>query len=180
MYIYIYQNTGLYMQHVVIPIKICFGGSLAGFFWRLCDRHKTEHTYEHAHITPLETGMPGVSILCPVSHMPSCRTSRFACVGFQLLCRARRVVSQRLVSRVSRHGKPSGISLMQQQSGRTLHAASGQIVLSAVTAVSALSGQNAMSAVSCQPCLVHAPVHRVVFWREVRFRPVSCRTAAFL
>ena len=45
--------------------------------------------------------------------------------------------------------------------------------MSAVTAVSAVSGQNAVSAVSRQPCFVHALVHRVVFWREVQFRPVS-------
>ena len=134
-------------------------------------------------------GMPRVSTLSTVSHMPSCRTCRFDRVGFQSPCRARRVVSQRRVSHVSHvscvscvscHGKPSGINPMQKQSGRTWHAPSRQIVVSAVTAVSAVSGQNAVSAESCQPCLVHALVHRVVFWQEVRFRPMSCRTAAFL
>ena len=69
------------------------------------------------------TGVPRVSIVSSVSHMPSCHTSRFARVGFQLPCRARRVVSQRRVSRVGRvsrvsrvgrHGKPSRINLEQK------------------------------------------------------------------
>ena len=69
----------------------------------------------------LSAGIPRVSIVSVVSHMPSCRTSRFARVGFQLPCRARRVVSQRRVScvsrisrvsRVSRRGNPPGINLI--------------------------------------------------------------------
>ena len=99
------------------------------------------------------SGMLRVSIVSTVSNMPSCRTSRFARDGFQLPCRARRVVSQRCVSRVShvsrvsRHGEPAGIDLMQKHSGRTWHAVSGQVVVSAVSSMSAVSGQT-----PCQPC----------------------------
>ena len=134
----------------------------------------------------LYTAKHRVRIVSRVSHMPSCRIYRFIRVRLQLPCRVRRVVSQHRVSRVShvsrvsRHGKPSGINLMQKQSGRTWCVASGHIIVSAMRAVSAVSGQNTMSSMSCRSCLVHTPVHRVVLWREVRFRPVSCRTVACL